>query len=737
MHLSKIRIRNFRRLVDAKIDLDKEISIFVGANNSGKTSVAQAMHIFIAGNRDRFSIHDISACKWSDIEDFSRDEGDATLPVVTLDLWFEVGADDLHRVIDLLPNLEWQEELVGLRIVFAPQNEHETLARFRERQQEAQQAATDALRPEHARDYIAPPRTLTEFLEGELKREYEFRYFVLDAAQFDEELEPVSKYVPLELMRDEGRTGKDIVNSLFKIDFLPAQRHLSDSAGGSRAEELSRLLSRYYAHNLERHAEDFNALRVLAESEGLLNEHLQAVFAETLRSLAQLGYPGFSNPKLVIKSALNPATVMNSQDGAHVHYALNEDGVTLPDKYSGLGFKNLVYMVVELLDLHAQWLAIEDGRPPLHLVFVEEPEAHLHAQLQQVFVNKILDILADEDDELNAFRTQLVLTTHSPHILYERGFRPIRYFRRENTGEDQSSCVLNLSELYEMTENPNRDFLERYLKLTHCDLFFADGAVLVEGNVERLLVPQMIEMAAPGLRSTYLTVLEIGGAFSHRFETLMEFLGITTLIITDLDSVYGPTEAKASEEQEAGESDNDEPDEEDGRAPGRTCTPETEGAVTSNQTLQQWLPRKLQIDELLCLGIEDKTVAATEDRPGAVRVTYPTTVELKWGNERISRAGRTLEAAFAYENLEWTQKTENYNLGLRVRNPHNIEDLAQRLHNKIHGSNFKKTDFALTLLAKDRDCWDVPSYIKEGLQWLESELHVAEQQIEPAEDGGV
>lgn len=729
MHLSKIRLRNYRRLADVKIDLDREISIFVGANNSGKTSVAHAMHFFTGGARDRVSFHDISACRWSDIDAFEAGHADAALPALSLDLWFGVEQADLHRVIDLLPNLEWQGAMVGVRIAFAPRNEDETLTRFQERYAQAQEAVADLETPEGEDPYVAPPRTLREYLEDELQREYEFKYFVLDEAQFNEELEPNEGYEPQELLRDQGRTGKDIVNSLIKVDFLHAQRHLSDSEGGSRSEELSRHLSRYYQRNLERHGDDYNAIRALADSEMLLNQHLEQVFADTLQRLAQLGYPGLTNPRLMIKSALNPATVMNSQDGAHVHYALNDEGLTLPDKYNGLGFKNLIYMVVELLDLHAQWLATEEKRPPLHLVFVEEPEAHLHAQLQQVFVNKVLEILAAEDDAPDGFHTQLALTTHSPHILYERGFQPIRYFRREGTGIAQASKVLNLSEFYRTTANPSRDFLERYLKLTHCDLFFADAAVLVEGNVERLVMPQMIAKAAPGLRSSYLSVLEIGGAYAHLFRTLVEFIGITTLVVTDLDSVNGPADGEGDDDAELVEGD----DEECEAVAGSTCTPETPDAVTSNQMLAQWLPGRNRIDELLGADAAAKTVAADEFGLGAIRATYPCTVSLELGGEQIERAGRTLEVAFAFDNLEWTQDVANRELRLRVRAPQNLEDLAQRLHDKVHSSNYKKTDFALALLAKDPDAWNVPHYIAEGLEWLEATLGVAVEEDEQQE----
>ncbi|MBF7053888.1 ATP-dependent endonuclease [Halomonas sp. KAO] len=732
MFLSAIRIKNYRRLSDVTIDLDNEISIFVGSNNSGKTSVAHAMHFFTGGSKDRFRFHDISACSWGDINAFEAGQEGASLPVLSVDFWFEVDQSDLHRVIDLLPNLDWQGSKVGVRIAFAPQSEDETLARFRERHAQAQEAVEGAGAPDDEENYVAPPRSLREFLEENIQKEYEFKYFVLDESKFNNDFEPNVDYEPQELLRDQGRTGRDIVNSLIKIDFLHAQRHLSDSEGGSRSEELSRHLSRYYQRNLERRGEDHNAIRALAESEALLNQHLEQVFTGTLQRLGQLGYPGLANPRLIIKSALNPATVMNSQDGTHVHYALNDDGLTLPDKYNGLGFKNLIYMVVELLDLHAQWFATEEKRPPLHLVFVEEPEAHLHAQLQQVFVNKILEILAEEGDEPDGFHTQLVLTTHSPHILYERGFQPIRYFRREGTGIEQSSKVLNLSAFYRATGNPSRDFLERYLKLMHCDIFFADAAVLVEGNVERLVMPQMIEKAAPGLRSCYLSVLEIGGAYAHLFRTLIEFLGITTLVVTDLDSVRGPVDeddgVEPVEEGDAGEGE---------ATPGSTCTPETLDAVTSNQMLAQWLPGRNRIDDLLDADAASKTIAADEFGLGAIRVTYPCTVNLERDGEQIERAGRTLEVAFAFDNLDWTQDAANRELRLRVQAPKNLEDLAQKLHNKVHGSNYKKTDFALALLSKHPDSWKVPRYIAEGLTWLETTLGVTAEEHDQQKGGAV
>ena len=244
----------------------------------------------------------------------------------------------------------------------------------------------------------------------------------------------------------------------------------------------------------------------------------------------------------------------------------------------------------------------------------------------------------------------------------------------------------------------------------------------MEGNVERLLMPQMIRKCAPSLRSTYLSVLEIGGAFGHRFRSLIEFLGITTLIVTDLDSVNGPVPDTAQGNADA--QDDQAGDTTENPLPGRTCPPETPGAVTSNQMLRQWLPGRERIDELLTAETGEKTLEADGTRHAAVRVTYPGTVELVLGERRLRRAGRTLEAAFAFENLDWTQQPVNADLNLHFRNPQDIDDVAQSLHDRIHGSNFKKTDFALGLLSKNPAEWTVPRYISEGLQWLESQLQV-------------
>lgn len=728
MHLHSYRIKNYRRLRDVHIELASDISIFVGSNNSGKTSATQALYAFASGSKDKFSLYDFSSTCWKDFDTLGNlPEGgaeQAEVPSISLDLWFEVAASDLYLVIPLLPSTAWHGTQVGIRIEFAPRNPVELLGKFRTARAEAQTRAA-ALEKRENEKYVPWPKSLSDYLKNELPNEFEFKYYVLDRAQFDDAHKPQEGYEPLLLGKEPS--GAAILKSLIKVDNLSAQRHLADPAAGTgmsagRSEDLSKRLSRFYKRNLDQRQEDHSALRALFDSEMGLNEHLADVFKDTLGRLSKLGYPGLHNPRLEIKSALNPATIMSSQD-ARVHYVLGDgvEALRLPDTYNGLGFKNLIYMVVEILDLHARWIADKEQRAPLHLMFIEEPEAHLHAQLQQVFIRNVLDLMKDDEEDGGTFESQMVVTTHSPHILYERGFQPIRYFRRQNIGGEQTTEVLNLSAFYSRTPN-ERDFLQRYLKLTHCDLFFADAVILVEGNVERLLLPVMIENEAVSLRSACLSILEVGGAFGHRFKSLIEFLGLVALVITDLDSVKLVADAEEDEDEDTKfEIPSAEANQPPAKKSGKTCLPAEPGALTSNQTLIQWLPKKQTVAELLAATDAEKLHQAEGGNSFKVRVTYQVPTNVTWNGATASLCGRTLEEAFGLENAEWCQAAGHQHVGLKLRgNPATPGDLASGLHKRVSGKSFDKTKFALGVLTESPENWNVPLYIKEGLRWLDS-----------------
>jgi predicted ATP-dependent endonuclease of OLD family len=260
------------------------------------------------------------------------------------------------------------------------------------------------------------------------------------------------------------------------------------------------------------------------------------------------------------------------------------------------------------------------------------------------------------------------------------------------------------------------------MKLTHCDLFFADATILVEGNVERLLLPIMIEKSAKDLKSKYLSILEIGGAFAHVFRELVHFLGLTTLVITDLDSVVPTAQSDEAATGAASDGiDGDLPEE----AQGQRCTVETPGAITSNQTLINWIPKLVSIADLLNATPEMKAPAPTGTESAKVCVAYQTRRPVKWNGEERELAGRTLEEAFACENLTWCQDVKQKALHLRVvknKESPELNIVTQRVYARVGSGTFDKTDFALALIMTDPSQWDVPHYIAEGLTWLSNQL---------------
>ena len=135
------------------------------------------------------------------------------------------------------------------------------------------------------------------------------------------------------------------------------------------------------------------------------------------------------------------------------------------------------------------------------------------------------------------------MSTHSSNIANEADFSKVRYFLSK---DNKQTKVKDLGEEFKGEEvKADKEFLHKYLTLTKCDLYFADRAILIEGATERILLPEMIRKVDQekncGLRSKYMSVVEVGGAYAHHFYKFIDFLELKTLFITDLDSVNGLT----------------------------------------------------------------------------------------------------------------------------------------------------------------------------------------------------
>lgn len=664
MRLESIDIRNFRLLRRVSLDLTADLptTVLVGPNNSGKTSVMDALRLFAGSDADtkRISLHDLSQSR---LKTLKRIEGriaaaadtEAKIeilrrfaPRMRMDLTFSYDDEvaDLVVATDLLMGLDPTSNRVRLRIEYGLDNAKALLAAFEARRRKEE--------------------NLCEFLT-ERYRDYFARTFFKVSENGDE----------AEALKDGG-----ILKRLLRIDVIPAQRHVDDDEA-RQAAKLSRLLHDHYTRYYKVGDEDgFHAVEdALKESAGNLTEVYKGAFERLNKRLKGYGYPpGQTSPDLRIRAEFSSQTIY--QDHTRVYYASEygtpegtKEEFVLPEKYNGLGYKNLIFIVLQLESFLAAVEAVPVDRPRVHIIALEEPEAHLHPQMQHVFINEISKSVESAEGVV----AQVVLSTHSSHIIANSGFDPVRYFRR--VGREVS--VRDLSKLPVPAAMPGvLDFLRRYIKLTHCDLFFADKAIFVEGQVERLLIPAMIEECAKAegygnFTSQYISISEVGGAYAHKFKPIIDFIGVPTLVLTDLDSVG-----------------------EDGK---KCAVGDGTGKTTTNACLKTWLPAKEKVPDLLACDDGAK-------REGCIRVAYQIAEN---GN-----CGRSFEEAFIYANADWLT---NNHAHLPATGPEIAKSVETGVAADAWGLAAKlgKVDFALDLIAQPG--WKAPKYIREGLEWLARE----------------
>lgn len=745
MRIEFVEIANFRKLLSTRVGLSPEKTVFVGANNSGKTSAITALRYFLVEReRSNFRFNDFTLTHWPAInamgvaweaaktEDraLPPPDWDSSLPF--LDVWLHVAEDELHYVQKILPTLDWDGGLLGVRMRLEPKDAAQLQkeyvnARVQALALQGVGAALAAEQGKAAADFQVAiwPQNLVEFLQRRLTAFFTVRAYVLDpAACVDPEH---GKAQPQALNGSEPIDG-DPFRGLIRIDEISAQRGFGvvgedneDAAlsiSGSR--KLSVQLRQYYTRHLDPYenpdAQDLLALKAIEEAQKAFNLRLSDGFKGPLKEMHRLGYPGVTDPKLNISTRLRPVEGLNHDAAVQfvvpVHDGEAATDLYLPEDSNGLGYQNLISMVFRLMAFRDNWMRVGKAKhkasddtiiPPLHLVLIEEPEVHLHTQVQQVFIRQAHKILRNHPDLGTGqnFVTQMVVSTHSSHIAHECEFDSLRYFRRLPGGNKAipTSCVVNLKDAFGADPDTKR-FVTRYLRVTHCDLFFADAAVLIEGPAERILVPNFVNCHTEfeKLSESYITWLEIGGSHAHKLRSLIEKIGLTTLVITDIDSC---------------------------NAAGVSAPPvRGAGCTTRNATLRTWWPIINDLDPLLDKPEHEK-VKAYADEKFSVRVAYQSPIQATFKGETSEALSYTLEDAIVMANLDLFRTLPGTGLIAKFRTAigesANLNALSEALKKALEGGG--KAEFALDLLEiEDPRVLRPPAYIRNGLLWLAGQL---------------
>lgn len=657
MHLHQVTVKNFRLLADVELILEKETTLIVGRNNSGKTSLSEVIRRFLVDSAPSFQVEDFASACYDAFCDAltAKNEGKAEdviramLPAIELRLTFKYDPSLANFgplgefVIDLDPACDT-----------------------------ALVVAEYALRDGSIKAFFdgQPTERMTEHTRTTFFRSLRVlipSFFVTNVWAQD----------PNDPANRKPMTQTALRN-LLRAGFINAQRGLDDTTT-RESDVLARMLDALFTSAMSPTAgqTDQEIAAALQQAVVEIQKQIETGFSSKLKGLLPtfqtFGYPGLGGPDLATETTLDVKKLLANH--TKVRY-LGCSGVLLPESYNGLGVRNLLFILLQMVSFYRAFRA--DSRPPgLYLVFIEEPEAHLHPQMQEVFIRQISNLArqlsAQNEDEL-PWPVQFVISTHSSHVANAARFEAVRYFLPVETTKPPGVRVTRVKDLragLSATPRETKDFLHQYLTLTRCDLFFADKAILIEGTGERILLPIMIEKleaAEPDLQKLsrqYVTILEVGGAYAHLFSPLLDFLQLRTLIITDIDSVVAPG--------------------------GKACAVH-QGTASSNACVNDWFRGA------------DCTLAALLQKTDKEKVVELKRLAYQRPETAAGPCGRTLEDAFILANP--------VKFGVDAATPREMELKARDLADSL-----KKSEFALKHALADLE-WVAPGYILDGLRWL-------------------
>lgn len=734
MYISKININNYRLLKNTSIDCEKELSLIIGKNNCGKTSLLSALNKCIGsksanGNFEYFDFSTSFQNKLYNLVSTSREFSEDELKGIQVDLYIVYDEnDDLTNLSKLMLDLDPDNKIVILRFLYSLKGNLDKLK-------------DDFFQYNAERRNLEGKETFIKFMQKKHKQYFSFkRYSVLYDYKESRVNNEIYKFLD----------SKDVdISKLIAFKYIGAKRSVSNST----ETELSVLASTYYdkSKNPDENGSTTQQFEnAVDKTDSAFNSIYGNIFKPLTDKISKFG--GIRKNETTLKVISQIQAMKLLKDNTTVVY--DDQTNFLPENYNGLGYLNLFSIImnieIELNDFRKD--SKKDELPAdINILFIEEPEAHTHPQMQYVFIKNIKDLLREgkkiegSDRRINL---QTLMTTHSSHILAESNFDDIKYFVKNIDGDGYNTISKNLKELEIVYQkeggefNNHFKFLKQYLTLNRSEVFFADKIILIEGDTERILLPAMIKKLdqendyETPLLSQNISIIEVGN-YSEIYSEFIRFIGTKTLIITDID-----TEKYCDEMNKNGQVIQS----------LRACRVE-EGTHTSNGSLKYYLREKLkaatdtytQKDILTELNIQDKTVkyndtALTDskwiaDKKGRVLIVY----QIKQLNsDSISYNARSFEDAFFHLNRKFftdlggasindnkkicAEKFQGLkNVDLLFDSNEDSYTLAEKCVNK-------KPSLAMDILlnsenkaGKDFANWEIPAYIKEGLEWLQKD----------------
>lgn len=453
MYLKRVKAKNFRQFEDFELELNKGMNLIVGENNSGKTTLIDAIRFVL----------DTNSAEWIRLK-----ESD-----------FRSGTSELHI------QLEFHDLKDEEAAVFVEHLNYETVGEDERR----------------------------SFL------------FVNLRASITKQIYRGTNFLKTEICSGKGFDGPLIereARQYLTTTYLKPLRDAENELSAGKASRLSQVLAS--APDLGGDKAKMEALiQIFIEANSKIKGHdgIQLNREKIKKILKDTTFRSDEFQPVIDVVGSKPLSDMSEPEKMNVFRAILEKlslSLDNTSKTQGMGYNNLLFMVTELL-------LLENGEEGFPLLLVEEPEAHLHPQLQM----KFLAFLRNKQDDL-----QCILTTHSPNLASKA---PL-----------ESIIILNGGEAYSLrkgnTQLDNDDylFLEKFLDVTKSNMFFAKSVLIVEGDGENILLPTIAELIGRHFEDFGVSIVNVGSTAYKRFAKIYKttrpeagILPVKVACVTDLD----------------------------------------------------------------------------------------------------------------------------------------------------------------------------------------------------------
>ncbi|GHG95205.1 ATP-dependent nuclease [Streptomyces rubradiris] len=301
---------------------------------------------------------------------------------------------------------------------------------------------------------------------------------------------------------DPEPRARERIRHLYLPPLRDAQRELASSSGGRIQLVVERLLRDDEAREkfLQKVGEQFEAVEAIDP----LPQAIAAVRTRLTR-LTEGAHPQTAD--------LGFADASVSSIARGLRLRMEQAGLDPRDlAESGLGYANLLFMAAVLTQLQ------DAAEADLTLLLVEEPEAHLHPQLQTILLHHLAEEARASHERQPEpgspwlGRVQVIVTTHSPHVatavdprnlvvLQRRPWRPRPATDSAATAAPEAAAPSRPS--YQTTavavhrlglDKRDHYKIRSYLNATRSTLLFGQRVLLVEGIAEAILLPEFARL---------------------------------------------------------------------------------------------------------------------------------------------------------------------------------------------------------------------------------------------------